>query len=85
MKQVVTQVKHRNCTIISTPTEQFPNMVTVTKTPKIREVFLDRRYITLEKCYLTIEAFESDRLINNKETYVKVQLREVVVVYEANS
>ena len=85
MKQVVTQVKHRNCTIISTPTEQFPNMVTITKTPKIREVFLDRRYITLEKCYLTIEAFESDRLINNKETYVKVQLREVVVVDEADS
>ena len=85
MKQVVTQVKHRNCTIISTPTEQFPHMVTVTKTPKIREVFLDRRYITLEKCYLTIEAFESDRLINNKETYVKVQLREVVVVDEVDS
>ena len=84
MKQV-SEVKHRNCIIISTPTEQFPNMVTVTKTPKIREVFLDRRYITLEKCYLTIEAFESDRLINNKETYVKVQLREVVVVDEVDS
>ena len=84
MKQV-TELKHRNCIIVANSTEQFPEMVKIIKTPKIREVFLDRRYITLEKCYLTIEAFESDRLINNKETYVKVQLREVVVVDEADS
>ena len=82
MKQV-TEVKHRNCIIVANPTEQFPQMVKVIKTPKIREVFLNRRYITLDKCYLAIELFESDRLINNKETYVKSQLEDVVIISES--
>ena len=82
MKEV-TEVKHRNCIIVASNTEQFPQMVKVIKTPKIREVFLNRRYITLDKCYLAIEAFESDRLINNKETYVKSQLEDVVIISES--
>ena len=81
MKQV-TEVKHRNCIIVANPTEQFPHMVKVIKTPKIREIFLNRRYVNLSKCHLAIEAFESDRLINNKETYVKAQLEEVVIISE---
>ena len=75
-----TQYKHRNCIIETTPTEQFPNMVTITKTPKLREVFLNRRYISLEKAHLAIETWESERLINSKEQYIKAQLSEVVVV-----
>ena len=75
-----TEVKHRNCIIVSNPTEQFPNMVKVIKTPKIRSSFLESRYITLEKCVEHIELVESERLINSKETYVKQQLAEVVVV-----
>jgi len=78
----VQEVKHRNCIIRNTPSEKFPNMVTVIKTPKIREVFNQSRYITIEKCVEHIESWESERLINSKETYVKVQLREVVVVEE---
>lgn len=76
------EVKHRNCIIKDTPTEKFPNMVTVTKAPKIRKDFIERRYITIEKCVEHIESWESERLINSKETYVKQQLREVVVVDE---
>jgi len=75
-----TETKHRNCIIQNTPTEQFPNMVTITKTPKIRSTFLDSRYITIQKCVEHIELIESERLINSKETYVKQQLQEVVVV-----
>jgi hypothetical protein len=84
MKQV-SEVKHRNCIITSTPTEQFPNMVTIIKAPKIRSSFLNSRYINIERCVEHIETLESERLINSKETYVKVQLREVVVVDEVNS
>ena len=75
-----TQYKHRNCIIELTPTEKFPDMVTITKTPKLREAFLDRRYISLEKAHLAIETWESERLINSKEKYVKAQLSEVVVL-----
>jgi hypothetical protein len=82
MKQV-TELKHRNCIIIASNTEQFPQMVKVVKTPKIREVFLNRRYINLDKCYMAIETYESERLINSKETYVKSQLEDVVIISES--
>ena len=75
-----TQYKHRNCIIELTPTEQFPDMVTITKTPKLRGDFQGKRYISLEKAFLQIELFESDRLIRSKEKYVKAQLSEVVVI-----
>ena len=72
--------KHRNCIIEDTPTENFTTMVTITKTPKLREYFLNRRYISLEKAHLAIELWESERLINSKEKYVKSQLSDVVVL-----
>ena len=43
--------KHRNCIIENTPTDKFPDMVTITKTPKLRDYFLDRRYINIESAH----------------------------------
>ena len=74
--------KHRNCIIELTPSELIPTMVTITKTPKLRGGFLNKRYITLEKCFEQIEYFESHRLIKSKEKYVKRQLEDVVVIDE---
>jgi|TARA_R110000744_G_scaffold127625_3_gene234478 hypothetical protein len=78
-----TTYKHRNCIIENISTDKFPNMVKVTKAPKLRSYFLERRYVTLEKCIVAIEGFESDRLINSKEQYVKAQLEDVVIISEA--
>jgi len=75
--------KHRNCIIIGTPTESYPDMVTITKTPKLRKAFEGRRYLNLDKAFIQIEAFESDRLINSKDKYVKAQLEDVVVISES--
>ena len=75
-----TQYKHRNCIIELTPTEQFPDMVTITKTPKLRGHFQGKRYISLEKAHTQIELFESERLIRSKEKYVKSQLEDIVVL-----
>ena len=72
--------KHRNCIIETTPSEKYPDMVTVTKTPKLRNAFLNRRYVTLEHAHKAIELFESERLISSKEKYVKSQLSEVVII-----
>ena len=77
-----TQYKHRNCIIELTPTEQFPDMVTITKTPKLRGDFQGKRYISLEKAHTQIELFESERLIRSKEKYVKSQLEDIVVLEE---
>jgi hypothetical protein len=74
--------KHRNCIITTTPTQQFPEMVTITKTPKVRDVFLDRRYVTLEHAHKQIELFESERLINSKAKYIKSQLNDIVILEE---
>ena len=74
--------KHRNCLIETTPTEKYPEMVTVTKTPKLRGDFLNRRYLTLTHAHTAIELFESERLISSKATYVKSQLQDVVIVDE---
>ena len=76
------QYKHRNCIIVDTPTDSFPDMVTIVKTPKVRSYFVDRRYISLEKAHLAIETFESERLISSKEKYVKSQLSDVVILAE---
>ena len=72
--------KHRNCIIENTPTEQHPEMVTITKTPAVRKDSEGRRYLTLEHAHKQIEKFESNRLIKSKENYVKKQLAEVVVI-----
>ena len=75
-----TTYKHRNCIIQTTPSEKYPEMVTITKTPKMRSDFEGRRYLTLEHAFKQLELFESERLINKKESYVKAQLEEVVVL-----
>ena len=72
--------KHRNCIIELTPSDRYPDMVTITKTPKMRSDFEGRRYLTLEHAFKQLELFESERLINKKESYVKAQLEEVVVL-----
>jgi len=75
-----TTYKHRNCIIQLTPTEKYPEMVTITKTPKMRSDFLDRRYLTLKHAHKAIELFESERMIRTKSKYIKSQLQDVVIV-----
>jgi hypothetical protein len=74
--------KHRNCIIQTTPSDKYPDMVTITQTPKMRADFEGRRYLTLKHAHKAIELFESERLINSKTKYVKSQLSEVVVLDE---
>jgi len=74
--------KHRNCLIVQTPTDKYPEMVTITKTPKMRSDFQGRRYLTIEHAHKAIELFESERLINSKDKYIKSQLSDVVILEE---
>jgi len=74
--------KHRNCIIETTPSEKHPEMVTITKTPKLRGDFLNRRYLSLSHAHKAIELFESERLISSKTKYIKSQLQDVVVLEE---
>jgi hypothetical protein len=80
MNEHNTIYKHRNCIIETTPSEQHPDMVTITQTPKLRNHFLERRYVTINHAHKAIELFESERLINSKTPYIKSQLQDVVVL-----
>ena len=72
--------KHRNCIIQTTPSEKYPEMVTILKTPQVRKDFEGRRYLTLEHAHKQIELFESERLIKSKSKYIKSQLEDVVIL-----
>ena len=74
--------KHRNCIIETTPSEEHNDMVTITKTPNLRNDFLNRRYLSLSHAHKAIELFESERMIKGKGKYVKSQLQDVVVIEE---
>ena len=52
-----TELKHRNCIITPTPTEKFPEMVTITKTPKVKEIFHTRKYVTQSHAIIAIDTW----------------------------
>ena len=58
-----TITKHRNCLIERTPSEQFPDLVTVVKTPKVKEIFNTRRYLSLQHAIIAIDLWEGEQLI----------------------
>jgi hypothetical protein len=69
--------KLRNCIIENTPTETFPQMVTITKAPKLRSHFVGKRYLDKDRAEIAIELWESERMISSKEKYVKKELEEI--------
>jgi len=57
-------MKYKNIIIEATPTETFPTLVTMTKTPKNKNMFLGKKYITLEKAILAVDSYLAEELIN---------------------
>ena len=72
-----TTIKHRNCLIENTPTEKFPEMVTITKTPKVKQIFLTRKYITQSKAIIAIDEWEAEGLITRGGKKVVEELIEL--------
>lgn len=56
-------MKYKNIIIEETPTETFPTLVTMTKTPKNKKEFLGKKYITIEKAILAVDAYLAEELI----------------------
>lgn len=56
-------IKHGRCSIELTPTERFPEMVTITRTTKTKNLLEGRRYINIDKCILQIDEFERDKIL----------------------
>lgn len=74
--------KYKNILIESTPTESFPTLVTMTKTPKNKKEFLGRKYITLEKAILAVDTYLAEQLINRGTKKDAENLREALAFKE---
>jgi hypothetical protein len=57
-------MKYKNIIIEETPTETFPTLVTMIKTPKNKKQFLGKKYITMEKAIIAVDMYLSEELIN---------------------
>lgn len=75
--------KYKNIIIESTPTESFPELVTLTKTPKNKKMFLGRKYITLNKAIAAIDTYIAETLIGNGSLRVREELTELFGVSAA--
>jgi hypothetical protein len=75
--------KYKNIIIEATPTESFPELVTLTKTPKNKKIFLGRKYINLNKAITAIDTYIAEELIGRGSTKVREELTELFGVSAA--
>jgi len=67
------KLRYLNHTIINTPTETFPEMVTITKGAKKYDL-VDRKYVNLNKAKIAVEVATVDTRIKNQASKVKKDL-----------
>lgn len=58
------KLRYLNHTIINTPTDTFPNMVTITKGAKKYDL-VDRKYVDIRKAKIAVEVATVDTRIKN--------------------
>jgi len=75
--------KYKNILIESTPSDAFPELVTLTKTPKNKKIFLGRKYINMTKAITAIDTYIAEELIGRGSTKVREELTELFGVAAA--
>jgi hypothetical protein len=66
--------RYNNVGILDSPSEQFPDMVTIFKTPGVLKSLAGRKYITLEKAIKAIDTLNAERLISKGSMKVGEEL-----------
>jgi hypothetical protein len=66
--------RYNNVGIVDSPSEQFPDMVTIFKTPSVLKSLTNRKYITLEKAIKAIDTLNAERLISKGSMKVGEEL-----------
>jgi hypothetical protein len=59
---------------MDTPTDKFPELVTITVAPKMYDDFIGRKYITRAKCITTIESVRTGDSIDKGAKSVAKEL-----------
>jgi hypothetical protein len=72
-------MKKMGCTVLKTPSFQFPDMVMVTKSPNQLKHLVGKKFINLKKCLLSIEEGWVEDMINSTKPSYK-QLSNSVVL-----
>lgn len=74
--------KYKNIIIEETPSEKYPTLVTMTKTPKTKSEFLGKKYITLEKAILAVDTYLAENLITRGTKKDGESMREALAFKE---
>ncbi len=69
--------RYNNVGIVDSPSEVFPTMVTIFKTPSVLKPLAGRKYITLEKAIKAIDGLNAERLISKGSMKVGEELTSV--------
>lgn len=65
MKEKKGVIRYKKVHIEATPTSAFPKMVTIVKTTKKMNSLVGKRFVTLNKAYIVIDALRFESLVEN--------------------
>ena len=77
-------LRYSNIRIEEIPSDKFPTMVQLSKGPARLKSLIGRKFISLEKAVLAIDAEAAISMINSQKTTAKLEMVEsgIVSIYE---
>jgi len=70
--KIVDPNKYGKFVIVDTPTDKYPDMVTITVAPKMYDDFIGRKYVSRDRCITTIESVRTgDSIEKGAKSVVK--------------
>jgi hypothetical protein len=77
-------LRYSNVRIEELPSDKFPTMVQLSKGPARLKSLIGRKFISLEKAVLAIDAEAAISMINSQKTTAKLEMVEsgIVSIYE---
>ena len=75
-------LRYNKCRIDFIPSDAFPEMVQITKTPKRLKQFIGKKYITLDKAKIAIDYRRTMLSISNVGSVKSTELESVVIMDE---
>jgi len=74
-------ITYKKCVIYNKPSEAFPEMVQITKTPKAINELLGSKWVTLNKAEIAIDTLLAENLIIYGAASVKKEIESIGLPY----
>jgi len=78
--KIVDPNKYGKFIILDTPTDKYPDMVTITVAPKMYDDFIGRKYVSRDRCITTIESVRTGDSIDKGAKSVVKELDSIGLV-----